>query len=70
MPSGTPKPVGKVECPYCKAMMDAPDEETYFDEDEFPDFICKKCSRYFDVYAEVSIMFRAERKDDSNAEWQ
>lgn len=48
--------------------MDAPEEETYFDEDEFPDVKCGNCDRYFDVYAEVSIAFRSEKqKDDDHA---
>lgn len=69
MPSGTPRPPAKVECPYCRATMDAPEEETYFDEGEFPDVKCGNCGRYFDVISEVSITFRSEkRKDDDHAE--
>lgn len=55
---------GKVECPHCQKLIDGPDEEIFYDEDEF-EMRCDDCDKYFDVYAEVSITFRAERKDDN-----
>lgn len=54
------RPIGKVECPYCQHEQDAPEEETYYDEEEFMDIKCESCNRFFTAYSEVTISFRSE----------
>ena len=61
-----PEPIGKVECPYCHVAMAGPDEEVFYDEDEF-EMRCDPCGKYFDVIAEVSIAFSSQAKETDDA---
>ncbi|MGE0289353.1 MAG: hypothetical protein AB7I42_24025 [Bradyrhizobium sp.] len=62
-PPGTPRPVEKLTCPHCSHTQEPPQEETYFDEDEFPDILCQACGAYFDAVVEVSIAWRTMKRE-------
>lgn len=60
---GTPRPAEWLCCPCCFHFQEPPQEETYFDEDEFPDILCQACGAYFDAVVEVSIAWRTMKRE-------